>query len=115
MNRELKQLIDKTFHDEKLIRLTMSRPRKKSQTCRKISMRPVMLHGGLAYQCEYHFEKKVTHENMTPAEAADSIEGHLRLEFKQMNIMTTDEDIQVLANKIDKPRITCSSACHEMP
>ena len=69
-------------------------------------MRPVILGDRLVYQAEYSFPKKVTHTNL---EAADAVSTALRLveeDFKQVNIFTASEEIQVLASKPQNPRIT---------
>lgn len=62
------------------------------------------------YQAEFHFDKKVTHENIPYYEAIDFVAEKIRDAFKQVNILTETEDIQILAAKPDKPRITRSAA-----
>lgn len=80
--------------------------RRKSLECTRVTMRPLMLGGKLLFQAEYTYPKKVTHTNL---EAADAVKLALTLvaeDFKQVNIFTESEEIQVLASKPENPRIT---------
>ena len=58
------------------------------------------------YQAEYQYEKKVTHRNISAFEAVDFAMAAVADDFKQVNILTETEDIQILASKPSKPRIT---------
>lgn len=58
------------------------------------------------YQAEFHFDKKVTHMNIPYFEAQDFAVDTVNNDFKQVNILTEDEDIQILASKPSKPKIT---------
>ncbi len=62
------------------------------------------------YQAEFHYDKKVTHENIPYYDAIDFVAEKIRDDFKQANILTETEDIQILAAKPEKPRITRSAA-----
>ncbi|MEA4923517.1 MAG: SAM-dependent methyltransferase [Eubacteriaceae bacterium] len=105
MNNILFETIQELFEKENIVRLVMSSPRRKSLEYKKISLRPILLHEKTAYQCEYHFEKKVTHDNLSPEEAADFVYRYMCRDFKQMDIFTTTEDVQILAKKPEYPRI----------
>lgn len=87
--------------------------RRKSLECTRVTMRPLMLGGKLLFQAEYTYPKKVTHTNL---EAADAVKLALALvaeDFKQVNIFTESEEIQVLASKPENPRITKKKdRCH---
>ena len=88
------------------LKAVFSGKRRKSLEYNKVTMRPVILGDRLVYQAEYSFPKKVTHTNL---EAADAVSTALRLveeDFKQVNIFTASEEIQVLASKPQNPRIT---------
>lgn len=88
-----------------LIKVIFGNVRKKSNSCQKVTIRPIILQCKLMFQVEYHFEKKVTHENLSRKEVILLCEKLICEEFKQINIQTTTEDIQVLAAKTEKPRI----------
>lgn len=90
---------------KKLIKLVFGNVRKKSNPYKKVTIHPVKLQCNLMFQIEYHFEKKVTHENLSTIEVIELSEKLINEEFKQINIKTTVEDIQVLASKPEKPKI----------
>ena len=114
----LEQCFADVFADGQLVRMIFSNKRKKLLEYNKVTIRPVKIGGTLQYQVEYTFEKKVTHENL-PAEAVfDKAMALVTDDFKQVNIFTTAEDIQVLASKPTKPekaRITRKSATRGLP
>ena len=112
---QLQTLFKTIFSGEDLIRMVFSSKRKKSTEYSKVIIRPVKIGGDLKYQVEYNFDKKVTHNNMSSEEAATESERLLKEEFKQINIFTRAEDIQVLASKPAKPRITTGPATKGMP
>lgn len=72
------------------------------------------MRGQRNYQAEYHYSNKVTHENLTPEQAVLLIEKLLREDFKQLDIFTSEEEIQILAAKIDKPRIRRTPVCRKV-
>lgn len=90
---------------KKLIKLVFGNVRKKSNPYKKVTIHPVKLQCNLMFQIEYNFEKKVTHENLSTIEVIELSEKLINEEFKQINIKTTIEDIQVLASKPEKPKI----------
>lgn len=99
----------------KMIKTVFSRKRRKSDKCSRVLIRPVSRRDSLSYQIEYTYEKKVTHKNITPGEVAEEAFDLAVSKFKQINIITADEEIQVLANKPEKPRITRTCILHDAP
>lgn len=88
-----------------LKKCVISSPRRKSMECRKCIVRPIIIKGELLFQFEYHYEKKVTHENMIPFDTVSTIMDLVADDFKQVDIFTSDEEIQILASKPERPRI----------
>ncbi len=88
-----------------LIKMILSDKRKKSGEISKVLFRPVQLQGQLKYQVEYTYPNKVTHQNLQAREAIEKAFALYINDFKQINIFTTDGDIQILASKPEKPRI----------
>ena len=84
--------------------------RKKALEYSRVTMRPLKLGGKLVYQAEYTYPKKVTHANLEPSEACRLALTLVAEDFKQVNIFTEAEEIQVLASKPDNPRITSKKA-----
>lgn len=95
---------------EGLVRMVFADRRKKSIEYRKVTVRPVSIRGEYMYQAEFHFDKKVTHKNIPYFEGVDFAERLIYEEFKQINILTETEDIQILAAKPETPRITSMPA-----
>lgn len=99
-------LLKDIFDNDILVKLVLSAPRRKSQEVKRIVIRPVIIGTGMMYQAELHFVNKVTHINMSPSEAADFTMDSVNSDFKQINVFTTENDIQILANKPSSPKIT---------
>ncbi len=114
----LEKTFAEIFDGGQLVRMIFSSKRKKSLEYNKVTIRPLKLAGAMMYQVEYTFDKKVTHQNLTPdaifAQAMELVTD----DFKQVNIFTTEEDIQILASKPTKPekaRITRKPATRGIP
>ncbi|MGN0711587.1 MAG: class I SAM-dependent methyltransferase [Anaerovoracaceae bacterium] len=91
--------------ENEFLKVIFSNVRKKSNDCKKVVGRPVLLKEKFMIQTEYHFEKKVIHENLTVREFINTALRLIEEEFKQINIQTRTEDIQILAAKPENPRI----------
>lgn len=91
---------------DRLVKIVFADRRRKSTEYRKVTLRPVSIKGEYMYQAEYHFEKKVTHKNIPFFEGVDFAKALIAEDFKQINILTEHEDIQILAAKPERPRIT---------
>ena len=114
----LEKCFSDVLADGQLIRMIFSNKRKKLLEYNKATIRPVKIGGVLQYQAEYTFDKKVTHENLTADAVFDRCISFVTDDFKQVNIFTTSEDIQILASKPTKPekaRITRKPATRGLP
>ena len=89
-----------------LEKLVFSAARNKSIPYKRITVRPINLKGSLAFQAEFAYEKKVTHENFSAEEAVGFCLDEVKRDFKQVNARTRTEEVQILAAKADKPRVT---------
>lgn len=103
---QIKQVLTQCLFDRTPVKIIFSSCRKKSLPYRKVTLRPVVLQGEPAFQAEYQYEKKAIHENIPPAQIVDTCIELILRDFKQINLFTEEEDIQILASKPDKPRIT---------
>lgn len=101
----LKQTLQTALFDQTPVKIIFSSPRKKSLPYKKITLRPILLQGQLLFQAEYHYEKKAIHENLKKEQVVDACLDFILRDFKQINLFTEQEDIQILASKPDKPRI----------
>lgn len=102
---QITQLLYTVMDSGKLIRIIFAGKRKKALEYKKITLRPISIKGEYMYQAEYHYEKKVTHQNISHYNGIDFACGIIKNDFKQINILTEHEDIQILAAKPDKPKI----------
>lgn len=114
MNQLEERLAD-LFNGGELIRMIFSSKRKKSAQYNKVSIRPVEISGQVLFQAEYTFDKKVTHENLSCQAASQLALQLIKEDFKQINAFTLAEDIQILASKPEKARITTKPATKGMP
>ncbi|WP_027398851.1 class I SAM-dependent methyltransferase [Anaerovorax odorimutans] len=99
------ELINEILASNSLIKMVFSGLRKKSLPFKKVSIRPVIIQGLVYYQAEYHFDKKVTHENLDDEEFYNLCQDLLLNNFKQVNIFSISADYQILASKPEKPKI----------
>lgn len=106
----LKEFFERIFREDKPVKLIFPAKRRKSLSYSKVTVRPIALAGEVAYQAEYIFDNKVTHTNIDAAVTPDFCVNLMEKDFKQANVFTAEHDIQVLAAKTEKPRITTNLA-----
>ena len=114
MDEKLVKLLADSIEEEQLIQAIFSGLRKKSTPYKKVTVKPILLRDTYLYQAEYHFEKKVTHENLNKEECLALCTSLIETTFKQANLFCVDGDYQVLANKPDKARILKKPASKTM-
>ncbi len=107
---QIKKILSAIDEQQSLIRLVLASPRKKSLPYQKVVIRPLLLKGEPVYQVEYHYSQKVIHENIPRDEFVESVSRFIMLDFKQINLFTKEEDIQILAAKPTEPRILTTPA-----
>lgn len=100
------QTLYSAVSSDKLVKIIIAGKRRKSVPQKKVTLRPVDIKGEYMYQAEFHFDKKVTHKNIPYFEVIDFTENLIQKDFKQINILMENEDIQILAAKADNPKIT---------
>ena len=102
---ELEKVLYSALFEHTLVKMIFSSPRKKSLPYKKVTLRPVLLQDKPMFQAEFHYEKKAIHENLAEDEALEACAAFILRDFKQINIFTEEEDVQLLAAKPDRPRI----------
>lgn len=102
---KLDDLLQRQLTEDTLLYVAFGGLRKKSNAFKKVTLRPLLLQGQLCYQAEYHYEKKVTHENLPQEQTAAFCVKLLTETFKQANLFCADADYQILASKPDNPKI----------
>lgn len=104
--KQITEILNASIWEHVLVKIIFSSPREKSLPYRKVMLRPILLQGQRAFQAEFHYEKKVIHKNLKEPEVLDACMDLILRDFKQINIFTEEEDVQILASKPDKPRIS---------
>ncbi len=103
--KDLNALITTILDDDLLIQMVFADCRNKTQAYRKVTLRPFNENNQIIYQLEYHYANKVLHKNIAKADCYQAILSLLTIDFKKANIFSTDGDYQILAAKIDRPKI----------
>jgi len=101
----LNDIIRKCFDKNNIIKIILSNKRKKTLDIKKVDIRPVIIKGERLYQFEFFYDNKATHLNLDSKTSTDKIIELMDINFKQCNIFTSENDINILASKLDKPRI----------
>jgi len=102
---ELHALIEDIVGAGRLLQATFSLPRSKEEgTASKVSVRPVRLKGGLAYQFERQVGAKALHANLAPHDAAADM-VRLTASYRQALLKTAEEDVQIRISKKGKPAL----------
>lgn len=102
---QLKQTFQSALFEQTLVKIIFSNPRKKSLPYKKVTLRPILLHGRKMFQAEFHYEKKAIHENLEEGAVLAACLDFVLRDFKQINLFTEESDIQILAAKPDRPKI----------
>lgn len=71
----------------------------------RVRIKPVLIKGEYRIQFAYDYKNKVIHENLNKAEALLKFKALSLNEFRNINIFTIDEDLEVLISKKKKVRI----------
>ncbi len=100
MNKLL-PLLSEIIAANQLAQAIISNPKRKTADgYSKVKIKPVQLKAGLMLQFEYHYARKVTHENVELNEAAVKMSDLLLGgDFKQGVVQTNEADFHILMNK----------------
>ncbi|NGZ77887.1 class I SAM-dependent methyltransferase [Saccharibacillus alkalitolerans] len=104
--QNIDELLEAVLPEGRLVTATVSQPRRKDgEAYAKVAVKPVLLKNELHYQLAYHYEKKVTHDNLTLEEARKRIAELLENDMRQGLFCTLEADYQVLVSKKGKTAI----------
>ena len=95
---EMLDEFDGRVADGRLIKATISGPRRKSEGLQRVRIKPVELRGELHVQFEYQYERILKHENIPAGEVRSEL-GRLLGDFRQVQASFTGEDVQILLSK----------------
>lgn len=102
---KIKEILRNILEERKLIKMVFGSARKKTIPYSKIIIRPILIKDNFYYQIEYHYSDKVIHENLNPEDLILLCLDFMVKDFKQLNIFTITEDIQILASNPNDPKI----------
>ncbi|HBG01397.1 MAG TPA: SAM-dependent methyltransferase [Firmicutes bacterium] len=92
-------LLHDLFQGQTLLGGSLSKLRKKETPFDRVSLRPLKLKGDLCYQMTFHYDQKVSHENLLPQEAGERVLELLETTFRQGYFFTPAADWQVLISR----------------
>lgn len=94
--KPLPQILSDTIAGSSAVLLVLSKIRPHvEEEFDKVSVRPIALAAGNAYQFTFHFPNKVTHENLSPPEAAVRADRLLARVFEHAALFTADADYSI--------------------
>ena len=94
--RKIIQTILQAADSGSLTKIIFAGKRKKSLEYSKITLRPVTIRGEYMYQAEFHFEKKVIHQNIPYHEMVDYASQWIQDDFKQINILYQNDEYSIV-------------------
>lgn len=98
---EMKQQLFERIQQKKLVSATISQPRKKSDTLKRVKLKPVEIKGQYHIQLEYQYERILKHENVL----LENVHAFLEVlfqKFRQFHGQFTDSTIQIQLSKKNK-------------
>ncbi len=102
---KLYEKFEEILADESLIYGVFSGLRRKDLDFNKVRIEPVLIKGLYNIQFSYEYKNKVIHENLNKEAALEKLKDLSFNDFRQVNLFTTREDIEVLISKKRKLRI----------
>lgn len=102
---KVRELVADILYNKALVSSTLSNLRFKNGDFSKVNIRPILIRDKLSYQFEYHYEKKVIHENLSETETVEKICELLQEKFRQGQLYTIQGDFQILISKKYKVKI----------
>lgn len=94
------QFLDK-IAAQKLVQATISQPRLKSNECKRVKLKPLLLKNEYHIQIEYQYERILKHENVLLKDFPQHFE-QLLTDFRQIHVQFTDETAHIQLSKKNK-------------
>ncbi|HMM11995.1 MAG TPA: SAM-dependent methyltransferase [Bacteroidales bacterium] len=92
------QALKMAVQQNALIKLVLSKPRKKQSGPKRLSLRPVIIKGSVMLQLTEHFERQEIAKNFLPEEGITMARKRFDEQFLEANLFTAGEHLQVLTN-----------------
>lgn len=81
------------------LKITISKPRSKSDDLRNVFIRPIILDGDHAYQATYRYKTNDQVKNYSPAALPSVVEGMLEVQFLLADLYLSDKKVVLLQSK----------------
>lgn len=98
---EMQRYFLQNIADEKLIQATISQPRLKSNECKRVKLKPILLKNEYHIQIEYQHERILKHENILLIDFPQHFQ-QLLADYRQIHVQFTDETAQIQLTKKNK-------------
>lgn len=95
---ELWEVLKEAVNESLLVKLILSKPRKKKNELRRLSLRPVIIKGALMLQFTEHYERREIVKNFTPEDAPAIVKNYFDNHFLEANLFTAKEHLHLLTN-----------------
>lgn len=86
---------------QKLVQATISQPRQKSNECKRVKLKPLLLKNEYHIQIEYQYERILKHENIRLLDFPHYFE-QLLAQFRQIHVQFTDGTAHIQLSKKNK-------------
>lgn len=111
ISETLKQLLLRIPLEQELIYATISAAvAKGSFLFSKVTIKPVPVKGKILFQFEYHYDKKVTHENLEKPDCIQKILEYMDNGFRQLMLWTTQADFHILSSERQEVKVVQKAA-----
>lgn len=96
---QLLQLFEEHFQQKRLIKITLSKQRNKSDELRNLIISPVTLRNGVMLHCIYRYPTRDVAKNYTHDQVKSLIIRSLRDDFLQLDMYVIGENIKLIISK----------------
>lgn len=96
-----------------LVKLVLSKPKKKQSDLRKVSLRPVQIRGAIMLQLTEHYEQREIVKNYVPEEGLMRAKTWFEQHFLEANLFTASEHLQMLSNAKGRQKLLRKPLRHE--
>ncbi len=116
MSSELSSLLGAALERDTFVALVLSRPaRRDAEAPRKLSARPIDVHGERRLQWTSHFPRRETHKNLTPAESQAFAAEQFPAAYRHAHLFTTEFDHTLRASRRGEVAVTSARPSKAIP
>ena len=106
---------NETFQQQKLVKLTLSKPRDKKSDLKNIIITPVKLKRGLLLNFVYRYTTRDITKNFDPAEASEEIRQAMGQNFLLADMYTAQENLKLMVSPSGKVKLKTHAVIAPVP